>query len=306
MCPRTSRCSSASWRRVLLASLLAAATRAQVCFDLTTHSYANGTAYCNAMAVLRGLEPSWQCFEAGCASDANGCCFDCSVESCPPVVSPPPPPNCYGSGSDDDLADGDEYCYATYGEDWRCGGEDGCETSDGTECCVDCKATPCFEEAEEEEEGSMRVLRVFFLVPLGCAVFFIVICFRRRAEMRRRALQNAARAGGGFSMTATSTTGVGAVAPTQGMPYPAQGVPASGQVVAAQGVPVAQATTAAPMVVICPRGTRPGDQMTVDMPGRGQCVVTVPPGVAEGGQFRVTMPAVPVATAYIVEGGPVA
>lgn len=54
------------------------------------------------------------------------------------------------------------------------------------------------------------------------------------------------------------------------------------------------------MTVSCPVGTRPGDVLQVTSPTGQVMQVTVPPGVAEGAQFAVALPVMPVAVAQPV------
>ena len=52
------------------------------------------------------------------------------------------------------------------------------------------------------------------------------------------------------------------------------------------------AADAEQMIVVCPAGVGPGQQMTVTTQ-YGDLVVTVPQGVAEGGKFAFTLPPPP-------------
>ena len=53
------------------------------------------------------------------------------------------------------------------------------------------------------------------------------------------------------------------------------------------------------MLVTVPVGVNPGETVCIATPAGVQMQVVVPPGVVEGGQFQVALPAAPVVVAAI-------
>ena len=115
---------------------------------------------------------------------------------------------------------------------------------------------------------------VMFLVVVGgmCCCFIAFLCVWRLGAAQQR--QAAAQ--------------VSAAQPVQGVTMQPVATP----------MPAADA-----MVVTCPAGSHPGDSLQVVSPTGATLQVTVPAGVAEGAQFQIQLPSVPMAVAVPVAKG---